>query len=51
MYRKQGSEKALGYGYGRHRCVAEWLARAELEVVFGESLSLNRLIGVWLTEN
>ncbi|KAL2353328.1 cytochrome P450 55A1 [Cryomyces antarcticus] len=35
MHRKRGSEQALGYGYGSHRCVAEWLARAELEIVFG----------------
>ncbi|TKA80462.1 hypothetical protein B0A49_00846 [Cryomyces minteri] len=35
MHRKRGSEQALGYGYGCHRCVAEWLARAELEIVFG----------------
>ncbi|KFY96504.1 hypothetical protein V498_02650 [Pseudogymnoascus sp. VKM F-4517 (FW-2822)] len=34
MYRKRGTESALGYGYGEHRCVAEWLARAELEIVF-----------------
>ncbi len=35
MHRKRGKEQALGYGYGQHRCVAELLARAELEVVFG----------------
>jgi len=34
MHRKRGKEEALGYGWGEHRCVAEWLARAELEVVF-----------------
>jgi len=34
MSRKRGSEEALGYGWGEHRCVAEWLARAELEIVF-----------------
>lgn len=34
MYRKRGVESAFGYGYGEHRCVAEWLARAELEIVF-----------------
>ncbi|OBT60728.1 hypothetical protein VE03_09817 [Pseudogymnoascus sp. 23342-1-I1] len=34
MYRKRGVESAFGYGYGDHRCVAEWLARAELEIVF-----------------
>lgn len=39
MHRKRGTEQALGYGWGPHRCVAEWLARAELEIVFGEFLS------------
>lgn len=34
LHRKRGSEQALGYGYGAHRCIAEWLARAELEIVF-----------------
>jgi fungal nitric oxide reductase len=38
MHRKRGSEQALGFGFGEHQCVAEWLARAELEIVFGESL-------------
>lgn len=36
MKRERGAEEALGYGWGPHRCVAEWLARAELEIVFGE---------------
>lgn len=36
MHRKRGEEQALGYGYGQHRCVAEGLARVELEVVFCE---------------
>jgi nitric oxide reductase len=26
----------LGFGYGVHECVAQWLARAELQCVFGE---------------
>jgi fungal nitric oxide reductase len=34
--RERGAEEALGFGWGEHRCVAEWLARAELEIVFGE---------------
>ncbi|KAK0102352.1 hypothetical protein ONS95_005973 [Cadophora gregata] len=34
MKRVRGREEALGYGWGAHRCVAEWLARAELEIVF-----------------
>lgn len=29
------SKPALGFGYGPHRCQAEWLSRAELEIVFG----------------
>lgn len=39
MHRKRGSEQALGFGFGDHQCVAEWLARAELEIVFGELMS------------
>ncbi|KAE8144263.1 cytochrome P450 [Aspergillus avenaceus] len=34
MFRKRGPEEALGFGFGAHRCVAETLARAELETVF-----------------
>ncbi|KAJ7592672.1 cytochrome P450 55A1 [Mycena floridula] len=34
LHRKRGSEEALGYGWGAHRCVAEPLARTELEIVF-----------------
>ncbi|KAL2012978.1 hypothetical protein VTN00DRAFT_503 [Thermoascus crustaceus] len=34
LHRKRGSELALGFGYGDHRCIAERLARAELEIVF-----------------
>lgn len=36
MKRARGEEEALGFGWGEHRCVAEWLARAELEIVFGK---------------
>lgn len=36
MHREIDSEKNLAYGYGDHRCIAEGLARAELEAVFGE---------------
>ncbi|CAG8949364.1 hypothetical protein HYFRA_00004991 [Hymenoscyphus fraxineus] len=31
---KERGVEALGFGWGEHRCVAEWLARAELEIVF-----------------
>jgi nitric oxide reductase len=34
MHRKRGTEEALGFGWSAHRCVAEGLARAELEIVF-----------------
>jgi len=34
MKRARGKEEALGYGWGEHRCVAEWLARAELEIAY-----------------
>jgi len=34
MHRKRGSEEALGFGYGPHRCIAEGLSIAELEIVF-----------------
>ncbi|KAE8352219.1 cytochrome P450 [Aspergillus coremiiformis] len=34
MFRQRGSEQTLGFGYGDHRCIAETLARAELETVF-----------------
>lgn len=36
MFRQKGPHQALGFGYGAHECVAEWLARAELEIVFSE---------------
>jgi nitric oxide reductase len=38
MRRERGNEEALGYGWGPHRCIAEWLARAELEIAFGKML-------------
>ncbi|KAL3462898.1 cytochrome P450 55A2 [Aspergillus heterothallicus] len=34
LHRKIDSEKNLAYGFGDHRCVAEALARAQLEAVF-----------------
>ncbi|GAB1215440.1 hypothetical protein ATERTT37_004630 [Aspergillus terreus] len=34
MHRETDSEQNLAYGYGDHRCIAEVLARAELEAVF-----------------
>lgn len=42
MHRTRGSEVALGYGYGEHVCVAEGLARTELEVVFCKSSFLKQ---------
>lgn len=32
--RKRWDEEALGFGYGPHRRIGEWLARVELEIVF-----------------
>ncbi|KAL4886856.1 cytochrome P450 [Aspergillus karnatakaensis] len=34
MFRERGTEEALGFGWADHRCIAEGLARAELETVF-----------------
>jgi nitric oxide reductase len=36
MYRRFNPTDALGFGYGQHRCIAEGLAKAELEIVFGK---------------
>jgi cytochrome P450 len=30
----------LGFGHGTHACIAQWLARAELQCVFGERAAL-----------
>ncbi|EWZ33985.1 hypothetical protein FOZG_13670 [Fusarium oxysporum Fo47] len=34
LFRKRGSEEALGFGWGDHGCIAASLARAEPEAVF-----------------
>jgi nitric oxide reductase len=36
LHRKVDPAKNLAFGFGDHRCIAEALARAELETVFGE---------------
>lgn len=36
IHRQFDPQDSLGYGYGAHRCIAEHLAKAELEIVFGE---------------
>ena len=55
MHRKRGTEQALGYGWGPHRCVAECLARAELEIVFGKllfpSISIKDIFAEYKTES
>jgi nitric oxide reductase len=35
--RGEDAYQAMGFGWGDHRCVGEALARAEMEIVFGES--------------
>lgn len=37
MFREFKPIDSLGFGYGEHRCIAEWLAKAELDIVFGKS--------------
>jgi nitric oxide reductase len=37
MFRKRGTEEGVGFGCRDNRCIAEGLARTELEAVFGES--------------
>jgi len=34
IHRQFDPQDSLGYGYGAHRCIAEHLAKAELEIVF-----------------
>lgn len=41
MHRNPDPNHALGFGFGPHRCVAEPLARAEMELVFGKQAFLD----------
>lgn len=41
MHRSPDPNHALGFGFGPHRCVAEPLARAEMELVFGKQAFLD----------
>lgn len=34
IHRSQATNEMVGFGYGPHRCQAEWLSRVELEIVF-----------------
>ncbi|MFN8034016.1 MAG: cytochrome P450 [Mycobacterium sp.] len=36
--RREGAEKHLAFGFGRHQCVGQQLARAELQIVFSTLL-------------
>jgi nitric oxide reductase len=36
IHRTFKPEDSLGFGYGVHRCIAEELAKTELEIVFGK---------------
>ena len=38
MHRKFNPKDSLGFGFGAHRCIAEELAKTELEIVFGKCL-------------
>lgn len=35
IHRGHDIKDVLGFGWGIHRCQAEWLSKAELEIVFG----------------
>lgn len=35
IHRNHDIKDVLGFGYGIHRCQAEWLSKAELEIIFG----------------
>lgn len=39
MHRTPDPNHALGFGFGPHRCIAEPLARAEMELVFCKQAS------------
>lgn len=41
----------MGFGWGEHRCAAQWLARVELEIVFGESPNVVSLLSASLIES
>ena len=36
LHRDLSKANELGFGFGPHRCIAELLAKAELEIVFGK---------------
>lgn len=36
IYRDSAAGQNLAFGYGTHRCQAEWLSRLVLEVAFGK---------------
>ena len=38
IHRKLSPGQNLAFGYGPHRCQAEWLSRLEVEVAIGRSL-------------
>lgn len=40
MHRTPDPNHSLGFGFGPHRCIAEPLARAEMEMVFGKQALL-----------
>lgn len=48
LHRKWPKEDPLGFGYGDHRCIGEYLAKEEMRVAFGESW-LSEWLGEMLT--
>ena len=44
--RGENAWDAMGFGWGEHRCVAEPLARAEMEIVFGRCAASYRIFCV-----
>lgn len=49
LHRTFDPKNSLGFGYGAHRCIAEELAKTELEIVFGQKPS--PLVALALADN
>jgi hypothetical protein len=51
MHREFDPGDSLGFGYGQHRCIAELLAKTELEIVFGKCFCGAAEVLAMLTSN